>query len=341
MRLNYWSAQRQWQWVEDYCLWLQDGFSPVQAAHAMWLSAREAGLVKEQHVAAQLQHSLHSGQPLVTALRGWLANDLLQVFAIGQQCDCLTEVLARYQRFQQQRRQLLLVLWRQRLYPLFVLSLVLLAVIAASQRFLPALIERAELVQLPLSVRIVLTLGNGLRDYGLAGLLVVLMLVGGYQWASRHWLSPLRFRLERWGFFAERRSLSAVWITQMVALLLQQRLGLRELLLRLQPLPTPYTRYHLLRMQSRLAQGQRRLAQVMNTGLLTPRLLFRLQNSGRKAAAVDGLWRTALRAHEDAERWLVMRQRGVLALLYCAIVGLILLLMQASATLLMAVMTLP
>ncbi|WP_404402218.1 type II secretion system F family protein [Idiomarina seosinensis] len=338
MRRNYWSAARQWQWVEDYCHWLEDGCSPLLAAKAMQLSAAEYGLQREQQLACQLHDCLRHGQPLLTGLQGYLQQDLLQLFALGQQNHCLMALLKQYQQFQHQRRLLVMKLWRQRLYPLFVLAMVLVTLTLAGTLYLPKLLQHSATNLPHWSVDAVLVIAAGLQRWGLVLALLLFLLVLAYRWLGRVWTSPLRFTLERWGLFGSQRAVTAVWVTQMVALLLRNRLSLQSALKRLQPLSSAYARYHLQQMQCNLARGEQQLAAVMTTGLLTPQILFRLRNSGRQQALVEGLWRTALRSSASIERSLLMRQRLLLTGIYALIIGLIALLVQASGQVMMSVL---
>jgi len=336
--VNRWSRRRQWQWVEDYCHWLQDGCSPLQAAKAMQLSAEEYDLQREQQLAQRLYHCLRRGLPLVTGLQGWLDRELLQVFALGQQSYCLTELLTQYQQFQQQRQQLILKLWRQRLYPLFILLAVLTAMTVAGTSYFPRLLKYVVQTTPGWAVAIVVQLGEWLLRWGWLAAVTVIGVFGLYQWIGQNWISTRRFKFERFGLFAYQRALTAVWITQMVALMLRHRLSLQTTLQRLQPLSTPYAQHHLHCMSQRLARGEQQLAEVMSTGLLTPQLLFRLRNSGRQQAVVEGLWRTALRSSESIERGLMLRQRIMLTALYSTIIILMVILIQASGQLMMAIL---
>ena len=330
-----WSRARQWQWVEDYCYWLEDGCSPLQAAEAMHLSAVEYGLSLEQQMADRLYQCLRSGQPISFALKGWLNANLLQVFSLGQQNDCLIELLQQFKQFEQRRYRLVMSLWKQRLYPLFILGLVLLATLVAGQSYLPRLLSYSTSASHDWSVTLLLMLSDFMLKWGLlvlAGLTASLIIYG---WLARNWISAFRFKLERLGLFGYYRAMSAVWVTQMVALLLRHRLSLQECLHRLQPLSTGYIRCHLQQMNSRLACGERQLARVMETGLLTPQLLFRLHNSGQRGVAADGLWRTALRSDRSIRRELMRRQRLALTGIYLIIVGLLVLLIQAAGKVMM------
>lgn len=329
LRRLSWSATRQWQWTEDYCLWLEDGCSPLQAAEAMRLSAAEHGMKLEQQVAARLYHCLCAGQPMSSALRGWLHASLLQIFELGQQHDCLTELLQQFRQFEQRRYRLIMQLWRQRLYPLLILALAWMAVVVAGEAYIPRLLRYSSTDVNHWSISLVNGIAATTIRWGWALGVGVLLLASAYRWLGSHWTGALRFRAERLGLFSYNRALGAVWITQMMALLLRHRVGLQESLQRLQTISHGYLLYHLNGMSRQLAAGERQLARIMQTGLLPSSLLFRLHNSSQQGAVAEGLWRTALRCDSIIQQALMRQQYMVIALIYGLIVSLLVVLITA------------
>ncbi|MAK71724.1 MAG: hypothetical protein CMF19_06735 [Idiomarinaceae bacterium] len=330
LRRLSWSKNRQWQWVEDYCHWLDDGCSPLQAAEAMRLSATHYNLVPEQQMAQRLADCLRAGLPMTDALKGWLHQGLLDVFTLGQQQDCLTELLQQFRTFERRRYRLVMSLWKQRVYPLFVLLLVLIATAVAGQAYFPRLLAYSPAAVEHWSVNAVSLLSSLLVNWGALWLLSGVALGLVYRWLGQHWTGRWRLRLERLGMFGYTRAMGAVWVTQMLALLLRHRLSLQDGLRQLEPLANTYVRCHLQTMSQNLARGERQLAEVMGTGLLPKQLLFRLHNSSQLGQAVDGLWRTALRSDKAIRAEIMSRQRLLLGLVYLAIVGLLMLLIQAA-----------
>jgi type II secretory pathway component PulF len=328
-RLN-WSKSRQWQWVEDYCHWLDDGCSPLQAAEAMRLSATQYKLVLEQQMALRLAECLRAGLPMTNALKGWLHPGLLDVFTLGQQQDCLTELLQQFRTFERRRHQLVMSLWKQRVYPLFVLLLVLIATAVAGESYFPRLLTYSPVAVEHWSVKAVTLLASVLVNWGVLLVVCVIGIAGAYRWLGQHWAGRWRIKLERLGLFGYSRAMGAVWVTQMLALLLRHRLSLQDGLRQLEPLAGRYVGSHLQMMSQHLARGERQLARVMGTGLLPKQLLFRLHNSSQRNRAVDGLWRTALRSDKAIRAELMSRQRLLLGVVYLAIVGLLMVLIQAA-----------
>lgn len=330
LRRLAWSKNRQWQWVEDYCHWLDDGCSPLQAAEAMRLSAAQYHLVLEQQMAVRLADCLRAGLPITDGLKGWLHPGLLNVFTLGQQQDCLTQLLQQYRTFERRRHELVMSLWRQRLYPLFVLALVVLATVIAGHAYFPRLLAYSPVAVEHWSVDVVNLLSLFVVQWGLLLAGVIAAAGIGYRWLGRHWSGRWRLRLERFGLFGYSRAMGAVWVTQMVALLLKHRLSLQDGLRQLDPLADGYVRSHLRSMSQQLARGERQLARVMHTGLLPRQLLFRLHNSSQLGRAADGLWHTALRSDKAIRAELLNRQRWLLAIIYLGIVGLLIVLIQAA-----------
>lgn len=338
VRVSRWSRPRQWQWVEDYCAWLDDGLSPLQASKVMTLHAQEYGLQAEAQLAARMHQHLSQGLPIASALKGVLADDVAVVFELGQQSHCLTELIHHYQQLAEQRWHLRMALWRQRLYPMFVMALVVAAVIVAGTSYFPRLSEFMVTPPSHWSIQIVEASAHWLSYWGLFAAGGMLLMLWGYAWLARSWLSKRRVRLEGYGVFSMHRGLAVVWVTQMLALLLKHRVSLQLALQRLTPLGDSYTRWHIEQMAKRVANGEQQLAAVMNTGLLEKSWLFRLSNCRQHEAAVRVLWRTALRSQELVKRRLLRRQAVLLGVLYGAIFCVILLLLSAAGKMMMALL---
>ena len=140
--------------------------------------------------------------------------------------------------------------------------------------YLPKLLAYAPEPVQHWSIKVVLWLAELMMQWGVLLITATVALMWLYRWLGRCWVSPWRWRLEQLGLFGYQRAMSAVWVTQMVALLLRHRLSLKDSLRRLQPLSNRYAGYHLQRMAKRLARGEQHLSQVMSTGLLTPNYCF-------------------------------------------------------------------
>jgi len=337
--MNRMSKQRQWQWVEDYCVWLEDGSGPREAAEAMCTQAAYFKLFPEQKLAERLQIGLRRGQTIANALQGELKRDLLELFLIGQQYNCLTDLLNDYRDVTVELQRLRWAFYKQLMYPVSILLTVLLAYAYAATSYLPKLLSYAAPKDNDPVTDGVITFGRLVAD----GWWWMIMCLAGagicWRWLARNWVGIHRTQLERYGVFSQFRALNALWLTRLVALLMHHHVALDTIFAVLIRVASPYARWHLQRMQQRLAQGRVSLAMVLDTGLLLPRQLFRISHRQQFSGQREALIKVAQRSYVDIQRSVAYQQRLWIALCYLLITGLLLFLLSAIGSTLMRVMT--
>mgnify|MGYP001162301964 CR=1 FL=1 len=330
--------QRQWQWVEDYCVWLEDGSGPREAAEAMRTQAAYFKLDAEQKLAERLQIGLRRGQTIARALRGELKQDLLELFLIGQQYNCLTDLLNDYRDVTVELQHLRWLFYKQLLYPVSILLTVLLAYAYAASSYLPKLLSYTESKTSDWTVAWVLSVGNNIASGWWWWLVSIATGLFCWRWTAQNWTGAYRTRLERYGIFAQYRALNALWLTRLVAVLMHHRVALDTIFAVLKRVASPYARWHLTQMQRRLAQGRVSLAIVLDTGLLLPRQLFRISHRQQFSGQREALIKVAQRSYIDIQRSIAYQQRLWLVLCYLVITGLLLLLLSAVGNTMMRVM---
>ena len=337
--MNKIGRQRQWQWVEDYCIWLEDGSGPQEAAEAMRTQAAYFKLRAEQKLAERLQAGLRRGQTIGHALKGELKPDLLELFIIGQQYNCLTPLLNDYRDIVVELQRLRWAFYRQLAYPISVLFTVLLAYAYAATHYLPRLLSYSQSGSSEAVVEWVINIGNIIASgwWWLLGLLTCLVMA--WRWLARNWVGRQRLQAERYGLFAQFRAINALWLTRLVAVLMHHHVALDTIFAVLIRVASPYAGWHLKRMQQRLAQGRVSLATVLDTGLLLPRQLFRISHRQQFNGQREALVSVAQRSYVDIQRSIAYQQRVWIVLCYLLITALILMLLSAVGSTMMAVMT--
>lgn len=336
--MNRMGRQRQWQWVEDYCVWLEDGSGPREAAEAMRTQAAYFKLRAEQKLAERLQVGLRRGQSIAHALHGELKSDLLELFLIGQQYNCLTDLLNDYRGVTVELQRLRWTFYKQLLYPISILFTVLLAYAYAATSYLPKLLSYTQPQESDPVTDWVIRFGHAVATGWWWLVLVVCAVFYGWRWLARHWVGSHRLRLERYGVFAQFRALNALWLTRLVAVLMHHQVALDTIFAVLTRVASPYTRWHLQMMQQRLAQGRVSLATVLDTGLLLPRQLFRISHRQHFSGQREALIKVAQRSYMDIQRSIAYQQRVWIVLCYFVITGLLLALLSAVGNTMMRVM---
>lgn len=334
------NRNRQLAFVEDFAQWLDDGYSPLRTCQALLQHARAQRLRAEQQLLTGILQTLSQGKPLVEALQRHLDSDLCMMFAVGEQAGCLQQLLVDFQTADSQRRQAQLAFIKPLLYPAAVSLLAMVACYFVSQRILPALAQQLPVAQWP-------GLSQLLSQVGELWLTLVLVLALStgllILWGPR-WLPGQHSRLGLWlaaqGAFRIGRGFGAVILLQSLELLLRHGYNLDRAAQLLQGQGNDWLQPHLQLLRARLAKGERNLAQVLNTGLLSPRMLFRLSNSSsanHRDRDADSLHQAAKRAIADAVFTLGWTRLVLLFILYSIISLLMLLVLGGTGALLMTV----
>lgn len=297
MRLT---RSRQLAFLEDLALALADGLSPLQACCGLAEHAREQGLRAEQKLAAELIQALNAGQALGSVLELWFDRDLCMLVSVGESSGVLEQLLQQQRGFEEQRQQAQKAFWRPLIYPAIMTVIAVLASLVIGRKGLPKLAGRLPEADWPVVSKTLLTLSDG-PVLLLLLLLVLLMLLWSWGPAA---LVDFRFRacrlLAARGAFMIRRYFDAVIILQTVTVLLNAGINLDRALMAISRYGSPGFGYAVQLMRQRLAAGERRLAQIFDCGLLSPRMLFRLSNGSRNATEHGTLQRVAGYATTDA-----------------------------------------
>ncbi|KFZ31486.1 hypothetical protein IDSA_01865 [Pseudidiomarina salinarum] len=328
---------RQLAFLEDLALALADGLSPLQACYGLAEHAREQGLTAEQRLAADLIQALNAGQALGSVLELWFDRDLCMLVSVGESSGVLEQLLQQQRRFEEQRQQAQRAFWRPLIYPAIMTVIAVLASLVIGRKVLPKLAGRLPEDDWPAVSKTLLTLSDGPLLLALL-LLVVLMLF--WSWGPA---SLINFRFRAWrvlaarGAFMIRRYFDAVIILQTVTVLLNAGINLDRALVAINRYGSPGFGYAVHLMRQRLAAGERRLAQIFDCGLLSPRMLFRLSNGSRNATEHGTLQRVAGYATDDAVAALGRLRVTLQIVCYGLIFMLLALLLGGMGAMLMAV----
>ncbi|MBY6063493.1 hypothetical protein CWI80_02985 [Pseudidiomarina sediminum] len=334
MRLN---RAQQLAILEDIALALADGLSIAQACEELQQHAQAQGLVSEQDAIRALQQAVFQGQPIAIAMQAWFADDLCMLVSVGERSGVLAQLLAAQQRFEQQRQQALREFWRPLIYPLLMLMLCVLACFAIGQRVMPKLAGSLEPLHWPLLSQWLMFLSQPLWLLSLSVLagLGLIWVWGPYPLIQLHW-QPWRWCAHH-GAFVVRRYFDGVLLLQTLTVLLAAGVSMDKALQLMERFAAGALKAVVPQLRTKLAQGQRQLAVILDCGLLSPRMLFRLSNGSRNATEHGTLQRVAGYAANDAVQALRRLKVGVQVGCYGLILILLLVSVGGMGAMLMAV----
>lgn len=294
------SRARQLAFLEDLSLALADGLSPLQACKGLADNAREQRLSAEDKLAGELIQALNSGQALGSVLELWFDRDLCMLVSVGESSGVLEQLLQQQRQFEEQRQLAQRAFWRPLIYPAIMTVIAVLASLVIGRKVLPKLAGRLPETDWPAVSKALLTVSEGPL---LLLLLLIILLLLFWSWGPA---VMINFRFTMWrllaarGAFMIRRYFDAVVMLQTVTVLLNAGINLDRALVAIYRYGSPGFGYAIELMRQRLAAGERRLAQIFDCGLLSPRMLFRLSNGSRNATEHGTLQRVAGYATADA-----------------------------------------
>lgn len=328
---------RQLAFLEDLALGLADGLSPLTCCHELLENARHLHLKQEQEVAAQLIKQLNHGRALGPSLHHWFSEDLVMLVAVGENSGILEQILSQHQLFEQQRREAWRQFWKPLIYPVAMLALAFAATFFIGRGVMPKLAQSLPEWQWPQLSHWLMVLTHSAM---LPALLMVVVAVFIWSWGPPglvnfkwYWCQLLANK----GAFLIHRYFSAVLLLQTSTVLLQAGINLDRSLATMQRFGGNSLNAHITTMRAKLANGERRLERIFDSGLLSPRMLFRLGNGSRKATEHGTLKRVASYAAHDAVQALARLRAALQGFCYGMIFALLIVMLGGMGSMLMAI----
>lgn len=331
------SRAQQLALLEDIALALGDGLSVTQACNELLKHAQQQRMRAEQIAIQAVQGAIVRGQPMATAMQQWFARDLCMLVSVGERSGLLEQLIAAQRKFEQQRAQALQSFWRPLLYPVIMLLVTMAACYAVGAKVLPKLATGLPELSWPMLSQHLMSIAGG---PWLIICAVVLMLMVLWFWGP-YPLIDFRFRCWRWlaqhKAFVIRRYFDGVLLLQTLTVLLRAGIRLDRALQAMQEFGSGALAPLLPDIRRKLAHGERFLATILDCGLLSPRMLFRLSNGSRNATEHGTLQRVANYAAADATAALQRLRVTMQLSFYGLILWLLLITVGGMGAMLMAV----
>ncbi|WP_411358823.1 type II secretion system F family protein [Pseudidiomarina salilacus] len=331
------TREQQGALLEDIALAIGDGLAAAQICDELSQHADQQRLNSENHAIQAMQAALYQGQPMVTAMRPWFDHDLCMLVSVGERSGLLTELLSAQRRFELQRREALNAFWRPLIYPLIMLLVSMFACFAVGQWVLPKLASGLDELHWPMLAQQLTVTSSPWMLGSIAGVLVGLLLVFWGPYPLIDFRRPVWLWCAQQGAFVIRRYFDGVLLLQTLTVLLGAGIRLDRALQAMQEFGQGSLSYCLPQLRQLLAQGERRLAVILDCGLLSPRMLFRLQNGSRNATEHGTLQRVAGYAAKDAIAALARLRVLMQVSSYLLILWLLLMTVGGMGSMLMAV----
>lgn len=321
---NAFPAEKQLQFLTDLGQWLGDGQSPDRALSGMELIARERNDNVEIRVITKLRAALAQGKSIAQGMNSDFSEELQLLVDVGQQAGCLPDLIASYRSFRQRRYELLKRCGRGLVYPVILLLAALVALAFIGGTVIPRFKEIDGSATLPLISQVLESGGRSILTVGPLVLFILPLIIAALSFLIPNWHSPYRHYLEGLTAFTVYRVYNGIYLLQGLSLLLSCRLNLENALRVFEPRSSTYLKNHIQIMRQRLARGEIQLHKILNTHLLSPAAIYRLQIGAAVQQSKSKLFsQLAERLLQDTERLIISRQRSLVYICFITAITLI------------------
>lgn len=288
--------QRQFEFVQDFSSWLNDGCSPSQACRSIMEAGKgDKRLQQEVNAATAIYQALKRGQSISEGMVDWFEPEVVTLFDAGQQAGskALTRVVNEYLKQQEEIKRAKAEFWKPVKQPLTYFFMVIGFMLVMGSFVLPQFSELMPPENMTFSVRFVMGFSEWFGSMWPYVLLAILVMFA----AGVHFLTTntSKARLSLDGYFPLNiyKNFAAMKTMKTLGILVETRYNLHKAATELKRNSNGYMVHHLNHVIRETQFGESDLGEALNSGLLSKRLMFRLRNAAnspdqdRKKAAIS------------------------------------------------------
>lgn len=288
--------QRQFEFIQDFSTWLNDGCSPAKAC----LSIIESGksirrLEQEVKAATAIYDALMRGDSISEGMVEWFDPDVVILFEAGQKAGskALTHVVNEYLKQELEIKQAKRLFWGPIKQPLLYLLMCIGFMIVMGLFVLPQFSSIMPPEKMSLSVRFVLSFSSLATDYYPFFILFCFFVYIGVRNFLHNNASGFRLTMDEYFPLNIYRNFAAMKTLKTLGILVETRYNLHKASVELKRHSNNYMKHHLNFIICQTQFGESDLGEALNSGLLNQRLMFRLKNAAdspdqnRKKSAIS------------------------------------------------------
>jgi len=275
---------RQLQFIQDFATWLNDGCAPRAACESIIKAgAKNRSMAVEVKAAEAILDSLRRGRSIAEGMDLWFDPMFVVLFDAGQKAGVktLVRVISAAIKNEESIIEARGMFWKPLKTPAMYLGMVVGFMMILGGMVLPDLLAIIPRSNWPAASAFVVKLASWFASYWW----LVIGSFGGTLFLASHLMdnhvSPQRLKLD--GYFPLNiyRNFQAMRLVKTLGILVETRYSVHNAAreLRDNGSVSPYLQYHLNYMIGESQAGETNLAQVMNSGILNDRMMFRLENA--------------------------------------------------------------
>ena len=295
------SRSQQLDFISDFSSFYQTS-SAADAAKAIIISVEEAGDKPLKKIVAQdILDSLNQGHEVSDGMSKWFAKDALQIYRAGEKAGRIQQVIAIYaQQFQQIRKFKLSIISNMKL-GLVMTGIGLSGLLALAKADWLNFDKIKPVVQWPEPSRYAYDISYMLNDNLMIILISLAISWKAYTYFLANNTSSIRIAVDNYFPLSMFKGLEGLRFIKMLAVLKNANVGDYNAIRIIHENSCKYMRYYTEKMQDNLNQGRADLSEVLDVGLLPPRLMSRL-GSVSKASGNEAKLKSLMVVSDYAEK---------------------------------------
>ncbi len=231
-----------------------------------------------QTVCESVIASLNEGQSMADGLTGWFDNAVILGLRIGEENGVLDKALVNTIDYLKVSKAGGISLFLGRAaYPLSLLMGAGFIAAVVENKFYSVMLNVKPLAEWPVESQFIYTAWHAILGWWWVGLFVILLIGIFIKVQVTHYTGDHRSTLDGLPVFRQYRLKQTALLLKVLGMMLANGIPLQRALDELQRSANPYLRWHLQRMQVKIRRGHGNEADILNSGLIPPSFIKRLQ----------------------------------------------------------------
>lgn len=326
------NEKRQLEFLQDFSTWINDGGSPKDACESIVEGCRgNDNLALEMKAAQSIHRSLANGRNIAEGMEDWFDREVVSIFETGQGAgaETLTKVLNAFIKQKIIEREAKAAFFKPISAPLKYILMVCLFLINVGVLVYPELTDFIPKEKLPLATQIVMSFSDFVISKGAWLFVFAIGLYISIRKALRTNTTTYRIAADAYFPLNIYRNFVGMRMLMTLGLLVETRYNISKAAKVLKDTSSPYVNYHLTHVVKKTQFGDVSIAEALNSGILSTRMIYRLKNAANspiQETKKRAISIAALRSGDEAVLALASTRKWVSLFFWLLLVALVVLL---------------
>lgn len=289
------NKKSQIEYLADYLTWIEDGNNPMQAARGVVAGCEgESKKPIQWDVSSSIIDALENGYPVVEGMRYWFDDEICALFESAKDSDSKTirNMLTEYLGQQKLLSDVKNALIQPIKLPLIYSSVAFAGLYLMMIYMLPMFFQIVPLERWGADTQHIYSFMTWLKQYFILIVFVLIVVVLYLRRQLHTNISPLRAKIDQYYPFSLYKNIAAMRLMKFIGILVMLSENPAGAIKRVLSGANKWEAFHLEQMLDNIGGGEKDIAKIMDTGLLSKSVLFRLASVSNVSS--DDLKRRAI-----------------------------------------------